>query len=571
MIRGEVQRCASHFLAKQLRPFTFPDETPVCRHSPAPKPSGSAHPVKTPAHSRVLILDFGSQYTQVIARRVRECQVYSEIVQHDITAGEIEALAPRGIILSGGPASVYEKSAPQIDLQIFSLGIPVLGICYGMQLMARHLGGEVEFSARREYGAGLLHIDGRTRLFNGLGEQMDIWNSHGDKLTALPDGFHAIAHTENSAFAAIEDSERRLFALQFHPEVSHTPRGKEIIENFLFRVCQCSMDWTMGSFIDESCERVQQQVGDEKVVLGLSGGVDSSVAAALLHKAIGDQLTCIFVNNGLLRENEAEIVQRVFGENFQIKLKYVDASEHFLRLLEGITDPETKRKVIGGEFVRVFEKATEELLAQDRADKRPHAGYRFLAQGTLYPDVIESVAIGGNPASLIKSHHNVGGLPEKMNFELVEPLRQLFKDEVRQAGMQLGLPNEIVHRQPFPGPGLAVRILGEVTPERLRILRDADTIVVNEMIASDWYYRVWQSFPVLLPVRSVGVMGDQRTYDNTIALRIVESQDGMTADWVRLPYEILARISSRIVNEVKGVNRVCYDISTKPPSTIEWE
>ena len=527
--------------------------------------------MKTPAHSRILILDFGSQYTQVIARRVRECQVYSEIVRCDIAAAEVERLAPRGIILSGGPASVYDKGAPQIDLQIFSLGIPILGICYGLQLIARHLGGQVEFSGRREYGAGLLQIDEHTPLFDGLGEHMDIWSSHGDKLTALPEGFRTIAHTENSPFAAIENDASQIYALQFHPEVSHTPRGKEIIENFLFRICHCAMDWTMGSFIDEACARVRQQVGDQKVVLGLSGGVDSSVAAALLHKAIGDQLTCIFVNNGLLRENEAEIVQRVFGENFQIKLKYVDASESFLRLLEGVTDPETKRKVIGGEFVRVFEQATEELLAQDRADQRPHAGYHFLAQGTLYPDVIESVAIGGNPASLIKSHHNVGGLPEKMNFELVEPLRQLFKDEVRQAGLQLDLPNEIVHRQPFPGPGLAVRILGEVTPERLRILRDADTIVVSEMKASDWYYRVWQSFAVLLPVRSVGVMGDQRTYENTIALRIVESQDGMTADWVRMPYEVLARISSRIVNEVKGVNRVCYDISTKPPSTIEWE
>ncbi|MEO6971768.1 MAG: glutamine-hydrolyzing GMP synthase, partial [Chthoniobacterales bacterium] len=510
-------------------------------------------------------------YTQVIARRVRECQVYSEIVRCDIAAAEVERLAPRGIILSGGPASVYDRGAPQIDLQIFSLGIPILGICYGLQLIARHLGGQVEFSGRREYGAGLLQIDEHTPLFDGLGEHMDIWSSHGDKLTALPEGFRTIAHTENSPFAAIENDASQIYALQFHPEVSHTPRGKEIIENFLFRICHCAMDWTMGSFIDEACARVRQQVGDQKVVLGLSGGVDSSVAAALLHKAIGDQLTCIFVNNGLLRENEAEIVQRVFGENFQIKLKYVDASESFLRLLEGVTDPETKRKVIGGEFVRVFEQATEELLAQDRADQRPHAGYHFLAQGTLYPDVIESVAIGGNPASLIKSHHNVGGLPEKMNFELVEPLRQLFKDEVRQAGLQLDLPNEIVHRQPFPGPGLAVRILGEVTPERLRILRDADTIVVSEMKASDWYYRVWQSFAVLLPVRSVGVMGDQRTYENTIALRIVESQDGMTADWVRMPYEVLARISSRIVNEVKGVNRVCYDISTKPPSTIEWE
>jgi GMP synthase (glutamine-hydrolysing) len=527
--------------------------------------------VKTPAHSRVLILDFGSQYTQVIARRVRECQVYSEIVRHDITAGEIELLAPKGIILSGGPASVYEKSAPQLDLQIFSLGIPVLGICYGMQLMARHLGGEVEFSARREYGAGLLQIDKHTPLLNGLGEQMDIWNSHGDKLSALPEGFHAIARTENSAYAAIEDTERHLYALQFHPEVSHTPRGKEIIENFLFRICHCAMDWTMGSFIEEACERIRRQVGDEKVVLGLSGGVDSSVAAALLHKAIGDQLTCIFVNNGLLRENEAEIVQRVFGENFQIKLKYVDASERFLSALAGVTDPETKRKIIGREFIGVFDDAVLELAARNQKSEIRNQQFRFLAQGTLYPDVIESVAIGGNPASLIKSHHNVGGLPEKMNFELVEPLRQLFKDEVRQAGLQLGLPNEIVHRQPFPGPGLAVRILGEVTPERLRILRDADTIVVSEMRSSEWYYRVWQSFAVLLPIRSVGVMGDQRTYDHTIALRIVESQDGMTADWVRLPYEILARISSRIVNEVKGVNRVCYDISTKPPSTIEWE
>ncbi len=527
--------------------------------------------MKTAAHSRILILDFGSQYTQVIARRVRECQVYSEIVRCDITAAEVESMAPKGIILSGGPASVYEKSAPQIDLQIFSSGIPVLGICYGMQLMARHLGGEVEFSGRREYGAGLLRVDEDTPLFDGLGEHLDIWNSHGDKLTALPEGFRAVAHTENSPFAAVEDPKRRLYALQFHPEVSHTPRGKEIIENFLFRVCHCAMDWTMGSFIDEACARVRQQVGDENVVLGLSGGVDSSVAAALLHKAIGDQLTCIFVNNGLLRENEAEVVQRVFGENFQIKLKYVDASERFLKALAGVTDPETKRKIIGNEFIRVFEDAVSDLAANNQKSEIGDQKFRFLAQGTLYPDVIESVAIGGNPASLIKSHHNVGGLPEKMNFELVEPLRQLFKDEVRQAGLQLDLPNEIVQRQPFPGPGLAVRILGEVTPERLRILREADTIVVSEMKASDWYYRVWQSFAVLLPVRSVGVMGDQRTYENTIALRIVESQDGMTADWVRLPYEILARISSRIVNEVKGVNRVCYDISTKPPSTIEWE
>jgi GMP synthase (glutamine-hydrolysing) len=523
-------------------------------------------------HSRILILDFGSQYTQVIARRIRECQVYSEIVRFDTPAAEIAKLKPNGLILSGGPASVYDTGAPHLDPKIFSLGIPVLGICYGMQLMAHHLGGEVEFSPRREYGPGMLHITNSSQLFDGIGEQIDIWNSHGDKVTTLPAGFRGAARTENSKFAAIENPGRKLYGLQFHPEVAHTPRGKEILQNFVYHICHCAMDWTMGSFIEEACARIRKQVGDQKVVLGLSGGVDSSVTAALLHKAIGDQLTCIFVNNGLLRSREEEIVQRVFGENFHVRLKYVDASERFLALLKGVTDPETKRKRIGNEFIKVFQHATEELLEEDRRnDARKHGGYKFLAQGTLYPDVIESVSIEGNPAQVIKSHHNVGGLPEKMRFELVEPVRQLFKDEVRQAGLQLGLPKEIVHRQPFPGPGLAVRILGEVTPERLSILREADTIVVSEMESSDWYYRVWQSFAVLLPVRSVGVMGDQRTYENTIVLRIVESQDGMTADWVRLPYELLARISARISNEVKGVNRVCYDISSKPPSTIEWE
>jgi len=528
--------------------------------------------VTSPTHSKIFILDFGSQYTQVIARRVRELQVYSEIVRFDIAAAEIAKLKANGIILSGGPASVYDKGAPQVDPQIFSLGIPVLGICYGMQLMAHHLGGEVEFSARREYGPGILHVTNGSLLFDGIGDQLDIWNSHGDKVAALPAGFRAAARTENSKFAAIEDPKRELYALQFHPEVSHTPRGKEILQNFVYHICHCAMDWTMGSFIEEACARIREQVGDQKVVLGLSGGVDSSVTAALLHKAIGDQLTCIFVNNGLLRSREEEMVQRVFGENFHVRLKYVDASQRFLSLLKGVTDPEQKRKIIGNEFIEVFQRATEELLEEDRRNgARKHGGYKFLAQGTLYPDVIESVSIEGNPAQVIKSHHNVGGLPEKMHFALVEPVRQLFKDEVRQLGLQLGLPKEIVYRQPFPGPGLAVRILGEVTPERLSILREADTIVVSEMESSDWYYRVWQSFAVLLPVRSVGVMGDQRTYENTIVLRIVESQDGMTADWVRLPYELLARISSRISNEVKGVNRVCYDISSKPPSTIEWE
>ena len=526
----------------------------------------------SPAHSRILILDFGSQYTQVIARRIRECQVYSEIIRFDMPAAEIAELGPNGLILSGGPASVYDKGAPHLDPEIFSLGVPVLGICYGLMLMAHHLGGQVVFTGRREYGAGTLHIANGSQLLDGLGPQIDVWNSHGDEVTALPKGFRAAGRTESSNFAAVEDPQRKLYGLQFHPEVAHTPRGKEILQNFVYHICHCAMDWTMGSFIEEACARIRKQVGDQKVVLGLSGGVDSSVTAALLHKAIGDQLTCIFVNNGLLRAREEEIVQRVFGENFHVRLKYVDASDRFLTLLKDVTDPETKRKLIGNEFIEVFQHATEELLEEDRRNgDRKHGGYKFLAQGTLYPDVIESVSIQGNPAQVIKSHHNVGGLPEKMHFELVEPVRQLFKDEVRQAGLQLGLPKEIVYRQPFPGPGLAVRILGEVTPERLSILREADTIVQSEMEAADWYYKVWQSFAVLLPVQSVGVMGDQRTYENTVVLRIVESQDGMTADWVRLPYELLARISNRISNEVKGVNRVCYDISSKPPSTIEWE
>jgi GMP synthase (glutamine-hydrolysing) len=533
-------------------------------------------------HSKILILDFGSQYTQVIARRIRECQVYSEIIRFDTPAAEVAALKPKGLILSGGPASVYDKGAPQIDPKIFSLGVPVLGICYGLMLMANHLGGRVVFTGRREYGAGVLRIKNGSELLGGLSEQLDVWNSHGDEVTALPKGFRVAGTTEGCDFAAVEDPQRKLYGLQFHPEVAHTPRGREILQNFLFHICHCAMDWTMGSFIKEACARVRKQVGDQKVVLGLSGGVDSSVTAALLHKAIGDQLTCIFVNNGLLRAREEEVVQRVFGENFHVRLKYVDASDRFLALLKGVTDPEKKRKLIGNEFIKVFQHATEELLEEDqengerkaataRQSGAGHRGYKFLAQGTLYPDVIESVSIQGNPAQVIKSHHNVGGLPEKMHFELVEPVRQLFKDEVRQAGLQLGLPKEIVYRQPFPGPGLAVRILGEVTPERLSILREADTIVQSEMEVADWYYKVWQSFAVLLPVQSVGVMGDQRTYENTVVLRIVESQDGMTADWVRLPYELLARISNRISNEVKGVNRVCYDISSKPPSTIEWE
>jgi GMP synthase (glutamine-hydrolysing) len=412
-----------------------------------------------------------------------------------------------------------------------------------------------------------LTVSGSSPLFEGLPAKLQVWNSHGDRVTRLPAGFESIGYTENSAYAAVQHRQNLLFGLQFHPEVAHTPLGKEILENFLYRACGCSPDWTMGSFIEQTCGEIRNRVGDDKVVLGLSGGVDSSVAAAIIHRAIGDQLTCIFVNNGLLRAREPETVQKIFRGHFHIQLKYVDATERFLTLLSGVTDPEKKRKLIGTEFIRVFEEATKELKAEDSG----LGGYRFLAQGTLYPDVIESVSISGNPAALIKSHHNVGGLPETMDFELLEPLRQLFKDEVRHVGLELELPREIVFRQPFPGPGLAVRILGDITEERLTILREADEIVVSEMKANDWYYKVWQSFAVLLPIRSVGVMGDQRTYENTVALRIVESQDGMTADWVRIPYEILARISTRIINEVNGVNRVCYDISSKPPSTIEWE
>jgi GMP synthase (glutamine-hydrolysing) len=510
---------------------------------------------------QIVILDFGSQYTQVIARRIRECNVYSVIVRYDTPAAELAAMKPSGLILSGGPASVYGKDAPLPDPAIFKLGVPILGICYGLQVMGHFLGGKVESGQKREFGKGTLQVkDSFCSLFANLPERLQVWNSHGDKLTKLPAGFKSVAVTENSTYAAIENSGKRMFALQFHPEVAHTPQGREIIANFVHNICACGKDWTMHHYIDQAVTAIRSQVGDEEVILGLSGGVDSSVAAALIHKAIGDQLTCIFVNNGLLRGREAEVVQEVFGRHFKIKLQYENASKLFLRSLKGVTDPERKRKIIGRTFIEVFEAATK------RAGKA-----RFLAQGTLYPDVIESVPIAGNPAALIKSHHNVGGLPKKMRFQLVEPLKCLFKDEVRELGLELGLPREIVLRQPFPGPGLAVRILGEVTPARLEILRNADWIVVEEMKASGWYYKIWQSFAVLLPVRSVGVMGDERTYDYTLAVRAVDSQDGMTADWVKLPYDLLERLASRIINEVKGVNRVCFDITSKPPGTIEWE
>jgi GMP synthase (glutamine-hydrolysing) len=510
---------------------------------------------------KIVILDFGSQYTQVIARRVRECNVYSVIVPFNVPATELAAMKPSGIILSGGPSSVYAADAPLPDKNIFTLGVPMLGVCYGLQLLAQFLGGKVEKGLKREYGKGTLTVkDSSCALFGRLPKSLQVWNSHGDKLTRIPSGFKPVAVTENSEYAAIEHRGWKFFGLQFHPEVAHTPRGREIISNFVHGICGCGKAWTMRSYIEQAVEEIRAQVGEAEVILGLSGGVDSSVAAALLHKASGNQLTCIFVNNGVLRAREAEVVQQVFGKNFRVKLQYEDASKLFLSRLKGVTDPERKRKIIGKTFIEVFQAATQ------RAGKA-----KFLAQGTLYPDVIESVPIAGNPAALIKSHHNVGGLPKKMKFQLVEPLKCLFKDEVRLLGEELGLPKEIVWRQPFPGPGLAVRILGEVTPARCEILRNADAIVVEEMKSSGWYYKIWQSFAVLLPVRSVGVMGDERTYEYTIAIRAVESQDGMTADWVKLPYDLLEKLASRIINEVKGVNRCVFDITSKPPGTIEWE
>ncbi|HET7623716.1 MAG TPA: glutamine-hydrolyzing GMP synthase [Verrucomicrobiae bacterium] len=530
---------------------------------------------------QIVILDFGSQYTQVIARRIRECNVYSVILRYDTPAGEIKALGAKGVILSGGPSSVYAKDAPLPDKAIFKLGVPVLGICFGIQVIAQFLGGKVEKGEKREYGKGALRVtDSFCPLFANLPETLQVWNSHGDKLTKLPKDFKSVAVTENSDYAAIENRARKIFGLQFHPEVAHTPRGKEIIANFVHNICGCGKNWTMRNYIEQAVEEIRAQVGEERVILGLSGGVDSSVAAALIHKAIGDQLTCIFVNNGLLRGREADVVREVFGRHFKTRLQYENAEKLFLKKLKGVTDPERKRKVIGKTFIDVFEKAVQRAARVSPAKHKKvsaggtpaaYRGAKFLAQGTLYPDVIESVPIAGNPAAMIKSHHNVGGLPKKMKFQLLEPLKCLFKDEVRELGLELGLPREIVLRQPFPGPGLAVRILGEVTPQRCAILRNADTIVVEEMKASGWYYKIWQSFAVLLPVRSVGVMGDERTYEYTIAIRAVESQDGMTADWVKLPYDLLEKLANRIINEVNGVNRCVFDITSKPPGTIEWE
>lgn len=507
----------------------------------------------------ILILDFGSQYTQLIARRVREQKVYCEILPFNVDVEEIKKKSPQGLIFSGGPASVYQKGAPSIDKAILELGLPILGICYGVQLLNYLLGGKVERSHQREYGPADLIVGEPDSLFKGLPKELKVWMSHGDKITELAPGFVTLAYTQNAPYAAVVHPGKKFYGIQFHPEVVHTPDGEKILANFLFEICRCPADWTVESFIEKEVSRIREIVGKNKLICALSGGVDSSVAASLVHRAVGGQLICVFVDNGLLRQDEKEKVVEIFQKNFHIHLKVVNASQLFLKKLKGVTDPEKKRKIIGNLFIRLFEKQAHKI-----------GGIKYLVQGTLYPDVIESVSVKG-PSARIKTHHNVGGLPAVMKLKLIEPLRFLFKDEVRKVGEELGLPEEIVWRQPFPGPGLAVRILGAVTNDRLKILRQADAIVIEEMKNAGLYQKIWQSFAVLLPIKTVGVMGDERTYENVIALRVVHSQDGMTADWVRLPYDLLEKISSRIINEVKGVNRVAYDLSSKPPATIEWE
>lgn len=508
----------------------------------------------------ILIIDFGSQFNQLIARRVRECRVYCQIEPPDISRERILSLAPEGIILSGGPASIYASGSPTVDPAIFSLGIPVLGICYGMQFMVHALGGRVEAAAKREYGPATLTIARAEGILEDIPSPTTCWMSHGDRITALPEGFAVLATTANSPYAVVQDPARRCYGMQFHPEVVHTAKGKKMLANFLFPICGCRRSWTMKSFARDAVAQIRHQVGDKPVILGLSGGVDSAVAALLIHRAVGPQLTCIFVDNGLLRQNEASQLREKFKQHLKINIRSVNASGRFLKALAGISDPERKRKLIGRVFMDVFE-----------AEAKKIQGARFLGQGTLYPDVIESRSAFGGPSAVIKSHHNVGGLPKRMRLELVEPLKYLFKDEVRRLGVTLGLDETFVWRQPFPGPGLAIRVIGPVNRARLDILRTADAVLLDEIRASGYYRKLWQSFAVLLPIKSVGIMGDSRTYENILAVRAVTSKDAMTADWARLPHELLGHISSRIINEVRGVNRVVYDISSKPPSTIEWE